>query len=841
MSVANKSTIRTRLILLVFTCVVPIWVLSGVLLFAAHSSKLEVLRREMTDPVRHLEKAVDSELANLQFALEGLATSPAFRSGDLGEIHRQCLDLLHAFPGADIIVADRSAQQLVNSYRSFGTPLPKRNNPTTVQHIFQHGKPVVSNLFFGAVTKRPLVAVDVPVFVSGRVAYDLSIAVPSDWIGKRTCAGLRLPAGWHAAVIDGKRNVVAKTGNSEYVVGRPIPAALRLALDTRSSGTAEVKNAAGVPVLVSFAQSPATGWAVLIGVPTSIVMRDLVGWAGLVTGGALCVSLLSIFLAMGIIRDIVDSLRSLVPYALSIAQGRAEGTFGPHPVAEIDDIGRSLEKTCLLLQQHIEKESKHKQRLELSEERLRLAYQATGIGAFEWNIQTGVNTWSPELEKMYGLAPGTFGGTEEAWEQLIYPPDREGAIATVNRALASGEPGEGEWRVLLPDGSLRWISARFQAFSGPSGEPVRVIGVNIDITARKAAEEELRNSEERYHSLFETESDAVVLTDWETGRFIDVNSAAIRMYGHTREEFLQLRHVDLSAEPAQTERAIAERETAVPLRLHRKKDGTVFPVEVAAGYFSSQGRQMHVAAVRDLTERENARQALLELNRKILSLSEHVQEVQERERIALARDIHDDIGQNVTLLKIDLEWLQSRVPDLPEVRERMEEMRTGIDQLTASVHRIAADLRPPLLDGLGLCAALEWHVAEFSRRSGLECFLMLNDEAAPSDQQTATAVMRIVQEALTNVARHARATEVGISLCQQGDTMVLEISDNGCGAGSEQLSSPRAYGVLGMQERARICGGTVEINGKPGSGTVLRLSMPLGKGETHHEETPRCR
>ena len=131
-----------------------------------------------------------------------------------------------------------------------------------------------------------------------------------------------------------------------------------------------------------------------------------------------------------------------------------------------------------------------------SEERLRLAHQAAKIGAFEWNVQTGVNVWTPELEAMYGLARGEFGKTQPAWEQLVHPEDRAAAVGLVNQTFETGEPVEGEWRVVWRDGSVHWIAGRFQAFKDAAGKPLRLSGVNMDITERKQAEETLRQIRE---------------------------------------------------------------------------------------------------------------------------------------------------------------------------------------------------------------------------------------------------------------------------------------------------------------------------------------------------------
>ena len=144
---------------------------------------------------------------------------------------------------------------------------------------------------------------------------------------------------------------------------------------------------------------------------------------------------------------------------------------------------------------------KAEEALRKSEDRLRLAYQAARIGTFEWNIRTGVNIWSPELESIYGLSPGGFNGTQPAWENLVYPQDRAGAGAAVQRTFETGKPAEGEWRVVWPDGSIHWLFGRFQLFKDDAGNPLRLTGINIDITARKQAEEALRESEHRFRTM----------------------------------------------------------------------------------------------------------------------------------------------------------------------------------------------------------------------------------------------------------------------------------------------------------------------------------------------------
>jgi PAS domain S-box-containing protein len=205
-------------------------------------------------------------------------------------------------------------------------------------------------------------------------------------------------------------------------------------------------------------------------------------------------------------------------------------------------------------------ERKHvEQNVRAGEERLRLAQQIARIGSFEWNIQTGVNTWTPELEAMYGLQPGTFTGTQTAFENLVHVDDRAGVINLVDRALKTGQSMEGEWRVVWADGSVHWITGRWQALMKESGEAARMIGVNIDVTDRKRAEEEFRESEEKLRLLLDSIAEAIYGIDLEH-RCTFCNPACLRTLGYERIDQVLGKHMH-------------------DLLHHSRADGTLFPVE----------------------------------------------------------------------------------------------------------------------------------------------------------------------------------------------------------------------------------------------------------------------
>jgi signal transduction histidine kinase len=210
-------------------------------------------------------------------------------------------------------------------------------------------------------------------------------------------------------------------------------------------------------------------------------------------------------------------------------------------------------------------------------------------------------------------------------------------------------------------------------------------------------------------------------------------------------------------------------------------------------------------------------------------LQAHVQRVREEERLRLAREIHDHLGQALTALKIDLSWVRRKggSDDLEAMQGKLDGMSKIIDDAMNTVHHVASELRPRILDDLGLAEAIEWQTEEFHRRTGIPCEVAVGDDDLDLSPEQSTALFRIFQEALTNVARHSGATQVKVSLDVDSERVTLLVSDNGRGIRSEEIESPFSYGLLGIRERAHSLSGEAEINGDAGSGTLLKVSVPL--------------
>lgn len=233
--------------------------------------------------------------------------------------------------------------------------------------------------------------------------------------------------------------------------------------------------------------------------------------------------------------------------------------------------------------------------------------------------------------------------------------------------------------------------------------------------------------------------------------------------------------------------------------------------------------------IREIAERRRAEDHLRKSEENLRALAAHLHSVREEEWARIAREIHDELGQALTGLKMDLKWIAKRLPE-PEgaLAERAKSMSGVIDDTIASVRKIASRLRPEVLDQLGLTAAVEWHAKEFRRRTGIRCNLALPSDAPAVDRERSTAVFRILQELLTNIARHASATRIDIDMRMDSDALVLTVEDNGTGIEESAVLDARSLGLLGMRERVLPFGGTVEITGAKGRGTKGVVSIPLG-------------
>ena len=383
---------------------------------------------------------------------------------------------------------------------------------------------------------------------------------------------------------------------------------------------------------------------------------------------------------------------------------------------------------------------------------------------------------------------------------------------------------------------------------GGIGLGTRSLGKRIK--ERFRAELSRRASEERFRQMAENIGEVFWMQDLDPPKVIYVNSAFEQVFSLPTKDLLKSPQAWLDGvHPDDRKRVVntlEESQTAEQNVEYRilKSDRSIcwiqsrtFPIRNDIGKIY---RVVGIAA--DITERKQAEEELKKSYSQQRDLSRHLQTVREEERSRIAREIHDELGQALTALKMDLYWLHKKLPKIREaLQEKSESMLKLINTTIHNVQRISSELRPGLLDDLYLSAAIEWEAGEFANRTGLQVKVSLKPEEISVDRECSTAIFRIFQEAITNIARHAEASEVQVALKREPNQVVLIVRDNGKGITKEQISDSKAYGLIGIRERCLLWGGEVTIKGVRAKGTEVKVAIPHRILETKDAENTHRR
>ena len=488
------------------------------------------------------------------------------------------------------------------------------------------------------------------------------------------------------------------------------------------------------------------------------------------------------------------------------------------------------------LRQEIEERRRAETKLLSSEARFRNIVETSPLPFCITSMPQGSLLYMNEpFRKLFGLgAP-----TDTVISVIDFYVDPGTRDTLVRQLRMSGGFRNTEVNFKRPDGSTFWamLTARVASFDDA---PAIYVGLN-DVTARKLAEGKLRASEA---SLANAQRLAR-LGDWEWDTTADVIHWSDEMY---RILGLAPR---LSRPGYRTFLAAVHREDrplvrhAVRVLLDERRpyglDCRVTGADGVVRIVQFQAEAMHAAAgaeqplklvgtIQDITERKSIEHALLESREQLRELSAYMEAIREEERKRIAMEIHDELGQLLTALKMDVSLLKMRLAQDADAARKVDDMRELVEKTIWMVRNVASHLRPAALN-FGIVSALEWLVEDFGRRKGLSCQLWINGPEPVLDDAHATAVFRIVQASLTNVALHAGASRVDVTLTNTETTLDLYVSDDGCGFDPAAARKGYSYGLLGMSERARLIGGSLRIDSSPETGTVVSIHVPLGGGE----------
>jgi PAS domain S-box-containing protein len=441
--------------------------------------------------------------------------------------------------------------------------------------------------------------------------------------------------------------------------------------------------------------------------------------------------------------------------------------------------------------------------------------------------------WNKQFEFVTGYSAEEIANMHPT--QFFPPEEREYIARQIGGAF---EMGMNDAEAPFLTNSNERIPYYFKAaMINYDGQPC-LLGSGIDISKRKAAENELRESEQKYRVLFENNPMPMWMLSLPDLDIIDVNEAAENHYGYGREEFLKMNSKDLRP-PEDRQRYMDAAKADNPgirqsgVWRHHRKDGSTIMVDVIAHDMMYNNQKVRLILSNDVTQKIKADEALKESLENIRQLNDYIQNIREEERAHMAREIHDELGQQLTVLKMDVVWLNKKIsqPNNEAVTEKLQSLTEMIDSTVRTVRRISTELRPSLLDDLGLIATMDWHLKEFENRFGIKTYFKEPEKDLDVSAAIKTGIFRIFQESLTNVARHAQAQNVHLAFEQQGSFLQLSIEDDGKGFEESKLKDRHTLGILGMKERTSMMGGEYKISSTPGKGTKVIVTVPIHESD----------
>ncbi|MHC4630419.1 MAG: PAS domain S-box protein [Planctomycetota bacterium] len=437
---------------------------------------------------------------------------------------------------------------------------------------------------------------------------------------------------------------------------------------------------------------------------------------------------------------------------------------------------------------------------------------------------------SPTYEQIWGRSCEEFYKNPKVWIEAIHPDDRQRVAEAFSRFPETGVYSE-EFRIVRPDGTIRWVWDRGVLIHNECGEVARVAGIAEDITQRKQAEDALKESEKRFRNLSEAAFEGIAFT--EKGVLVDANEAFTKIFGYSLEESKGKQVVELVA-PEHRELVTENIRSGYEGIYEHKglhKDGSLIDLEVHGLSVTYQGREMRLTAIRDITERKQADQKLLEDQVKLKSLASELSLAEERERRRIATELHDRIGQSLVISKMNLEALRKSEYG-KKTDETLGEICNSLAQTIADTRTLTFDLSSPILYELGFeVAVAEWLAEEIRDKHGIAIQFEDDGRPKPLDDDIRILLFRDVRELLINVVKHARTDKVKVSIRRVGNKIYVTIEDNGVGFDPAKTASSAAkraeFGLFSIRQRLEQLGGHLEIESEPGRGCTVTMTAPL--------------
>jgi PAS domain S-box-containing protein len=458
----------------------------------------------------------------------------------------------------------------------------------------------------------------------------------------------------------------------------------------------------------------------------------------------------------------------------------------------------------------------------LASDRLRLAMEASKSAGWDFDVKSGRNVWFGDLQTIFGIASDPYVTTREDFNRYVHPDDRTRVSEAIADARQNRKLYAAEFRTVKPDGTVRWLAARGKFYYARNGNPERMLGVSLDITERKLAEEKLRE----YEKAIEGSEEMIAVVDREYRYLIanrkflsQQNMAKEQVVGHLVPEVLNKGIFEaivkekldecfpgkvVRYEMRYTYPALGERDLLI----------SNFPIEGPGGV------DRVACILQDITERKRAEEALSCMNRRVI-------EAEERERNRIAKDLHEGVGQRLALLAIGIEQLKNDHPNRTvELLDRMDAVWKQTLEILTDVKASAHELYSPRLEYLGVAAVMKIFCEEFGERKKVEIDFRSRGLPSPVQPEVSICLFRVLQEALHNGVKHSGVEKFRVQLWAD-DEIRLTVSDSGAGFDLEAARRGRGLGLTRMEQRLRLVNGTFSVDSQPEKGTTVRASVPL--------------
>ena len=473
-------------------------------------------------------------------------------------------------------------------------------------------------------------------------------------------------------------------------------------------------------------------------------------------------------------------------------------------------------------------------KLRESERKLNEAQKIGKIGNWEFNFSTNKIKWSDQVFVLYErdvkLGPPT---AEE--EAKYYTKEQEKMLNDLfNQVIEKGLELSIDIEPILPSGRKVYYSSVMYPIRDENEKVIKIFGTIQDITERKSYEHKLVENESRLSAIFDNAGYSISVG--KKGVQVSGNPAFVKLFGYKNISETIGKSVLETIAPEERKRIgkyIIDRAMGLEVPTHYetkglRQDSSTFDMEVMISkYFIND--EMHIVAFQsDITEHKKVREEIIKSHEQLKLLTAHLMEVREKERTEVAREIHDELGQSLAGMKIDLIWLKENIKNKLKSEHKINQMISLMSDTMKTVQKISAELRPKMIDDLGLTSAIEWQLDVFKKRTGIKCNLEL-EEIGEIDGNISITLFRIFQAALTNIMRHSKAKSISVKLAVKEEILHLSVSDDGIGITQEQINLPNSFGIIGMRERTNQINGRFEIHSRKNEGTEIIVTVSLKK------------